>query len=181
MPADDVGFLSQFAADFSITRKDEPGLSLVIPFPDSDITQERILRSVIRQYFFPILAGTLVVNIGSNGSEKHLDDSSLLAHVIGMDEGFRREIEPFLKLTEWACRVDNFIQVKGVSPEVSPQWSENSVPAEVTSVARPKFEKGERLAFQVPVLVKPKEGSNQDSYFNVFLQRDLGLESHRAA
>jgi hypothetical protein len=181
MPTGDASFLAKFAADFSITRKDELGLSLVIPFPDSDITQERILRSVIRQYFFPILAGALVVSVGSNGSEKYLDESSLLAHVNGMDEAFRREIEPFLKLAEWACHVDNFIEVKDLPPEISPQWSENSVPAEVTSVVRPKFESGEHLAFRVPLLVKPKDGTTQSSYFKVFLQRDLGLENHRAA
>jgi hypothetical protein len=181
MPAGDASFLTKFAADFSITRKDELGLSLVIPFPDSDITQERILRSVIRQYFFPILAGALVVSVGSNGSEQYLDYSSLLAHVNGMDEAFRREIEPFLKLAEWACHVDHFIHVKDPAPEVSPQWSADSIPAEVAAVARPKFENGEHLAFWIPIVVKSKEGASQNSHFKVFLQRDLGLENHRAA
>jgi hypothetical protein len=181
MPTDDAAFLKQFAEDFSITRKAEPGLTLVIPFPDSDVTVDRIVRSVIRQYFFPILAGNLIVTIGTNGNEILLDNSTLLPTIGGMDEGFRRDFEPLLHLAEWACRVENFIEVQEVPPEIAPQWQEGALAAEIVSAMRPKFEKGERVAFHVPLTVKPKDGDPQKSHFYVFLQRDLTMENHRAA
>jgi hypothetical protein len=180
LPMKDATSLDQFTSDFCIARKGELGLSLVIPFPDADITQDKIARSVIRQYFFPILAGTLVVMVGANGSETLFDSSTLLPHVKRMDEDFRREMEPSLELGQWARDAGEFISVAETPQEVAPQWTQESLPVEVISTLRPRFEKGERLAFRVPVLVRPKEGANLPSHFKVFLQRDLAMDSHRA-
>lgn len=180
LPIRDATFVGKFASDFCVARKEEPGLSLVIPFPDGDITQDKIVRSVIRQYFFPVLAGTLVVVVGANGSETLLDNSTLLSYVNGMDEEFRREMKPPLELGQWARDIGEFVSVKETPQEVAPQWSQESLPAEVISTLRPRFEKGERLAFRIPVLVSPKEGVNLASHFKVFLQRDLAMDSHRA-
>jgi len=179
LPMADSGFLGQFADDFCIARKQEPGLSLVIPFPHEDISADKIVRSAIRQYFFPLLAGALMVVVGTNGTEVILDDEKLIAYVNGMEEEFRREIESLLQLGAWAHDASEFVAVADTPPESSPQWSQDSLSAEAISALRPRFEKGERLAFQVPLYVKPKEGVSQASHFKVFVQRDLGMNSHR--
>ena len=46
----------------AIAREREPGLSVVIPFPDQEIDNARLIRSVIHHYFYPILRGRLAVD-----------------------------------------------------------------------------------------------------------------------
>jgi len=61
MPTNHASFLDRLCGDFSISRRNEPGLSVVVPWVDEGITRDALLRAVIEDYFFPILCGGLVV------------------------------------------------------------------------------------------------------------------------
>ena len=55
LPVDNQQALDQFRKDFSLSRNFEPGLSIVVPFVDPEITSEHIKYAVIAEYFYPIL------------------------------------------------------------------------------------------------------------------------------
>jgi hypothetical protein len=65
MPVTDKAFIDEFSKQVGITRTTQSGLSLAIPFVNEKITEEVIMRGVIGNYYFPILAGRLVVEVGS--------------------------------------------------------------------------------------------------------------------
>ena len=65
MPVTDSSFIDSFRKQVGVTRTTQSGLSLVIPFVNEKITEEVIVRGVIGNYYFPILAGRLVVEVGS--------------------------------------------------------------------------------------------------------------------
>jgi hypothetical protein len=65
MPVVDPVLIDAFKKQVGITRTTQSGLSLVIPFVNDKITEEVIVRGVIGNYYFPILAGRLVVEVGS--------------------------------------------------------------------------------------------------------------------
>src|SRR5215469_1412501 len=79
-PFEDTGFLDQIRSDFSLARNNEPGLSVIVPFPDEDINYVRILKATLRQYFYPIMAGGLVVVVG----DLTVDQDSLGGIIAGM-------------------------------------------------------------------------------------------------
>ena len=62
IPITDEKLISDFSKKFSLTRTTEPGLSIVVPFPVEDITLEDMIASGISTYFFPILAGALILD-----------------------------------------------------------------------------------------------------------------------
>lgn len=64
LPTVDQATIEQFRSAFGITRRDEPGLSIAIPFVLNDITSEALVPEVIRNYFFPILTRKLIVEVG---------------------------------------------------------------------------------------------------------------------
>lgn len=66
LPVSDPELLQQFTEAASLSRTNEPGLSIVIPCVQSDITIEALMPHVIRNWFFPILTGHLVVEIGDH-------------------------------------------------------------------------------------------------------------------
>ncbi len=64
MPIDDNKSLSEFSSKFGLTRTNEPGLSVVIPYyKDSELTKDNVERAVIQHYFYPVLTKELVVDI----------------------------------------------------------------------------------------------------------------------
>jgi len=67
LPIEDAAFLEKFSDHFQIDRKEKPGLSIMIPYPekdqDKDIDPKDFIKSVIKHYFFPILSGYLIVEI----------------------------------------------------------------------------------------------------------------------
>lgn len=176
-PLDSAGFLEQFRSDFSLARSNEPGLSVIVPFPDEDITAARILKATLRQYFYPIMAGTLVVAIGS---DLVVDQDSIAGIVDGMEEGFKRDLRPVLQMAQWSIGVSSFVNTKEPPVDLAPKWESDCLPEDTVKDLRPKFEQGERLAFEVPVKVKPKDDGEQASFFRVFLERDESMEPHRA-
>ncbi|WP_425158495.1 hypothetical protein [Candidatus Binatus sp.] len=52
-----------FVHDFDLTRGRAPGLSLVIPFPDDDLTPDALVSAVIENSFHQIIDGKLVVHV----------------------------------------------------------------------------------------------------------------------
>ncbi len=181
MPVDQQAVLSEFASRFSLTRRNESGLSIVIPYPHDEITAERIAEAVIRQYFYAVLSGALVVMVGSDNRERELDDSSLLEAIEGNDETFHRELLPFVKLAEWACNDAEglFVTLQSPPQGEAPKWTRDAIQADQLPDLRTRFERGDRLAFRAPVWVKPVGAEPQQSFFDVFLQRDLTMENHQ--
>ena len=54
---------ARFVHDFDLRRGKEPGLSVVIPFPDDDLTPDEIVKSVIGNTFHQIITGHLIVQV----------------------------------------------------------------------------------------------------------------------
>lgn len=54
---------ARFVHDFDLRRGKEPGLSVVIPFPDEDLTPDEIVKAVIENTFHQIIAGHLIVQV----------------------------------------------------------------------------------------------------------------------
>ena len=179
LPFTDESTLGRFRTDFHLWRMVETGLSIVVLFPDPEITETGILKAVLRQYFYPIMKGTLCVSVTKNGTEIEVSDATLDTLVESMDESFRAEIEAMLKLAKWSLAVDAPTSTKQPAPSLAPKWETDSISADIVSILRPEFEKGSRLAFEVPVTVKRHDLAEQQSFFRVFLERDLDMQSDR--
>ena len=54
LPITDEVFLNEFSKQFRLTRANEPGLSVVIPFPNQELDRERMIVVAISNYFIPI-------------------------------------------------------------------------------------------------------------------------------
>jgi len=59
LPVKDPVYVRNFARATGITRADEPGLSIAIPFVRSDLSADALVRELVRNYYFPILTNQL--------------------------------------------------------------------------------------------------------------------------
>jgi hypothetical protein len=171
LPIEDPILLDRFADDFSVHRF-EPGLSIVVPyFRDDELSPDRVIESVVDQYFYPILRGDLVVEIVDGTRVQRIAHDTL-------DGLFARDtrVGRLCDLTRWSLeqKDENRIVLadRGVA---APRWDESVLEPPDLAVLRERFASGERLAFRIPILVKRKRARPASSWFDVYLEQDDSL------
>lgn len=149
-----------------IRGNDEPGLSIVVPYILETITEQRIVQAVLKNYFFPLLLGRLVVVVGSvtidadtfpalaqaSGGERFA--SGGLARFIASLRGVRKgEIVPHVLPANWLAT--------GMAAALGEQAVE----------LRGRYQNGECLCVRAPLLLKQKDGTELTTRVDLFLQK----------
>jgi hypothetical protein len=188
VPVEDKPAIENFTALFRLKRMTEPGLSVVVPFPYPDITAESLKAGVIKQFFYPIMAGTLAVTIHEGDIRILLDRQSILKMIsdgkLLMSEN-NGEIEDInlIKLFYFAqqaieMRPEEYISL--MEPEklnVAPHWEDTLFEGISLHDLRKKFDAGTIIGFRIPVKVQIKGHKQiQVSRFKAFVQRDGKLQ-----
>lgn len=190
-----------FRKAFQLTRLSEPGLSLVIPFPNGFVPSEAV-RTIITDFYYPIACGNLEVSIASmNIDASNIDE--IAGHVLPdetareMRSCFTKGYRAFVKGVI-AAEKNGFVPV-----QLKPGWDkttsikEDALPEGALDQLRALLEEGERISVRCPVNVRPRAGEKIPSWFDVhievpedldraeeaYIRRDLliGAESHLAA
>lgn len=102
LPIEDAAFIDSFSKTFDVQRGDDPGLTIVVPWCDIDLTDENLVRAVLRGYFWPILRGQLEVIVETGSIQTILDASSLENEIRKIGNDLEREILPLVELAKWA-------------------------------------------------------------------------------
>ncbi len=178
LPVDDPEVTGRFIRDFTIRRRNEPGLSVVIPFPDGEIKPEAVIRAVIHQYFFPLLAEDLVVAVAFGRNQQVLDARSIFQFISLSDWSDKDEILRRLELAKWSLGLtpDQFEQLREPAANRAPKWEESLFEKEQLRHLRKDFDNGGRLALLAPLWVKRAHGDLQHSSFKIIMERDPLLD-----
>jgi hypothetical protein len=181
LPIEDCGFIDSFSRAFDVQRGNEPGLTIVVPWCDLELTDENLIRAVLRGYFWPILRGQLEVIVETGSIQTVLDASSLGNEITKIGNDLEREILPLVELAKWAGRLSDpdYIQLKSLDADRPWQWSKELFLADSLSDLQNRYERGERIAIRVPVGVREKNRSPRGSFFDIFLYRDGSEQSGR--
>lgn len=171
LPVDDAEVIDTFRQDFGVARSREPGLSVVIPYPDPDLTPEAVLPSVVRHYFLPILAGDLVVEVVRDGRAETLDARTVMRLVESLGGGEGARLQPLVELARWGLDLaaERFLKLPEPPSGAAPRWGADEGLDQALAPLRRQFATGERIALRVPVWVKPANADAALASFDVFL------------
>lgn len=103
---DDSEIAEEARTDFRLERTpDEPGCSIVIPFPKSNFTPKALVNSIVRDFSMPILAGKLNVdvngvNINASNIASLSDKSEVNEHNSFLSEAIHAKPDASVKVTE---------------------------------------------------------------------------------
>lgn len=171
LPIEDPILLDRFVDDFGVNRM-ASGLSIVVPYyRDDELTLDSITKSVVDQYFYPILRGDLAVEV-VDGARMQQIDAGTIETLFAVDSSVARLCE----LTRWSLAQKDDARI--VLPErgpSAPKWDENVFEAQQLAALRERFASGQRLAFRVPIQVKRKRARPAGSWFDVYLEHDDSL------
>ena len=176
VPVTDLQVTANFKNNMKLKRFDQPGLSIMIPFPAEELNAGSIMEVAIINYFFPILTRKLSLEI----SGEILDDTTIreLCNKYAADK--IKDAEKLFDFIEACHNTDseNMIIAK-------PDWRNDGRVAEDDfleadlEVLRQKFSKGEMVAVRFPIEIIKKDKSKQSSYFDTFLKSEDSVSAGR--
>jgi hypothetical protein len=173
LPFDDEQITDRFSSDFRLERKNEPGLSVVVPFVDFEtISVGNLKRAVVSDYFYPLLAKALVVNIETPDGATIIN-SETLSDVIQSDTDLVKELLPQIELAKWAilCPEQEIFKLNPCDPR-RPAWSNDLIPFDAFKLLKEKLLRGDKIAIRANLYVREKGKQPVASYFDVFLIQD---------
>lgn len=175
MPTEDSEVLENFRKTFDLQRgPTEPGLSLVVPWYDSEIDESWIVKSVLRDYFYPILNGKLEVMVETPLVKAVLDSKHMRDEIGRMGGELAKELNPLIDLAQWAREVhpDQVIALLASPANGALYWESSMFSGDVTKRLRDAFAKGEKLALSVPLIIRKKGADVEKSFFRIYMVRD---------
>ncbi len=182
LPVNDAYIIDEFASLFYLRRgRNEPGLSLVIPWPDPEITDAAIINAVLRDYFYPILSGQLQVIVETPSVQTILDSHTLKDEVGKLAPEIAGDLKSLIDLADWAHNLTDEDRIISIcpDPEYAWQWSKSQFTDEQLASLRASYYAGHKLAVRVPVVVRKRTGETEASFFDIYLVRDGSEHSGR--
>jgi hypothetical protein len=177
-PSRDPVLLSTFRKVFGITRQDEPGLSVVVPWLINDITMGGIRDAVLGEYFLPLLRGELVVELVENGVATVIDADAVRSFALTANDR---------RLRERLALAVEVIDGKGVALDwpATLAWSDLTIrhedlPDTLRELLNGTLDEGRTVSVTIPVTVGLKKaGGPLEGRLTVHLRRVEGIGSLR--
>jgi hypothetical protein len=161
VPVDDAAVLDAFARDFCLTRGIQPGLSLVVPYPDPELTPDAIVPSIVRHYFLPIIRRDLEVEVVRDGTSIQLNGSTLSRFLQDVPWDDRERFQRLVDLVKWGLAIARSDHAGIAEPSESnaPRWTDHSIGADEVARLKERLNSSQRIALTVPVWVKSVAGA----------------------
>jgi hypothetical protein len=152
-----------------------------IPYPDLSIDHDSIARSLVTHYFYPILKGTMKVELVAPGGSMVLDHERLRESAQCLFASQPVELQNLKRvfdLIEWSASLpaDEWTAANDLPPGKAPTWDQVSFREEDLARLRARYEHKKRLAIRIPLKVQEKKQVPKTSHVHVFLERDPSQE-----
>lgn len=180
IPIEADALLDDFCGSFGLERDHKPGLSVVIPEPDPELKPADVIRSAIVQYFYPIIAGELIVDVQTGEHAVHLDSSTIdrITAELGPSMRFNPEtLRNLYELARWAQALPSGERIELVPTGAgnAATWSEALFPSGSLELLQRRWERGERIAVRAWLPVQKRSTPARETAFDLYLQRDDSL------
>ena len=165
VPTNDEALCASLSEAVGFSRKKEPGLSLAIPFIQTEITSEQILTATIRNYYFPIITGRLTVLVDDIAVDARTFDA--IAASLPTDAISQSTLE-FVRQLQKQREEDH----DAVIPVA---WQQTKITGELlgsdaTNRLRDKFKSGSMLSVRAPLLLRDKSGRDFETHIDLFIK-----------
>lgn len=161
----------EFLETISNTRRRvKTGLSIIIPYIHDSINEQDLVKSVLRNYYFPIISGHLEVEVGFEG--KLLKINSATFGQIFKKTDLNPKIIPVSFLTEVSRRLADQDNALISLPMQTQGFSKLNFDDSEIEELKAKFKDGKLIHVKVPITLKRKDQQYEHGNFHLFLQSD---------
>jgi hypothetical protein len=176
MPISDSESIAAFKRLFKLARSDETGLSVVIPYLDPTVDVTSVTRAILAGFFYPILTGTLLVEVVDEHDQITVIDSASIQSVVqNQPAALASQMQPLFDLTQAAMNPDGFTQLSLPPDPDSPKWDKACIPESARPLIHDLLENQDVVKLTVPVNIREKKGGQKiahESEMKLILKRD---------
>lgn len=176
LPVEEPREIARFRADWHLSRRSEPGLSIVVPFIHEDLRAEGLLQAVAAHFFVSILRGRLEVEVG--GDELgivRLDAEGLEAACRRVTwDGSRRtkrHMSPPIGFVRGCLRHPPAFVTDILGEDRVPTLDEKALGALPLADLRTRFAAGEVVSVRIRLALPRRQGRTEVGEFDVHVQR----------
>lgn len=177
LPVVDPAKLGTFSQEWHLSRKDEPGTSIVSPYIPNELRADRLLQAVVVHFFTRILRGEMIVEVvGKEVGTKTLNKGTIEALCGEMKwDGPKRSKRhapppiPFVKHC-LANEPEAVTELLGKS-KIPSSIDESAFPKEILHNLRAEFAGGDLVGARVRLHLPRKQEADQEGHLDVFVQR----------
>jgi len=171
--ADDNGFIlpycdgekiEAFKKDFQLTREEESGLSVVVPWIDPEISEETVIDAVVRNYFYPILCGIMTVKLKTKTRNFILNADNIYDEAKKLDIKEKTHLVEIIEIAKFATEKSAEEQERiiiDLSKENKPEWKNDIISTECQGTIRSKLDSGKIIALKAVLKVRSKVLKNE--------------------
>ncbi len=173
--------LKKFRHEWKLTRNQESGLSVVVPYVADELRAESLLRLVVVNFFLPIIKGELVVDVSGptpfgQRQEWRVDSTSIVSICDELKWNGKVTLKlasaPPIKFAKDCLKeIPNCLVTKLLGESRLPTLEESSFDTETLDIIRRKYLAEEIVAVRVKSLLPRKSGSAETGELLAFLQR----------
>ncbi|MGC3938745.1 hypothetical protein ACOTTU_13150 [Roseobacter sp. EG26] len=164
LPVQNIKEVAQFKALFGVERTDQKGLSVAIPYLIDSITDATILAGVVNNYYFPILAGRLEVEVGDV-----LVNSATFMDVAA-NVGKTGPSVPFEFVNEISNGLGSQEVTEALATIGDTRLSSQHLSTEQVETMKAAFSGGGLVHLRVPVVLKPKGNTEKTGKIDLFVR-----------
>lgn len=179
LPVEDSTLFTQLVSDFGLARSlDRTGLSLIMPYVQQEVTANKLSEHVVREYFWPIMNGQLVVEVAENGHSQMFNSTSIRENLKDLLLPEQMEqIVPFTALAAKALTEKGYLTVdlKASDSPSQPKWDKEYLPKETASQIHEELAKPDgflRVRCHLHVQ-ESKSNEARTSHFDIYLSKDV--------
>jgi len=174
IPLQDADLVGDFHKHLGLARQNNPGLSIVIPFPVDDLSVEKMISIGIVNYFFPILTGNLVLRF--NDTEVNAATLRALAETYAKDGIHDADARfDFIESVSSCMASGSAIEIKDTAWASDGRLTESVFDPAQLDTMRKQFRDGELVALKLPIPISHKTNGRTVSHFSIFVQRPAEL------
>lgn len=178
-PEVDTGIVDQFVQAAGLTRRREPGLSIVVACANPAISEGALIPHVLSNYFFPILTGSLVVQVGATEISATTFDALATEHgdrnlSDGMIASFIRELQS-VRMNE-----PGYSLRPGWDRAPSAQALAGALLDEEIVEMRRSYGQGELVSVRATLDLTRRDGAVVSTYVDLFLRKSPDLNIGQA-
>jgi len=172
VPVSDPDLVDRFFGEFQLARKEGPGLSVIIPFPNRSFRVEKMIGVAVANYFYPLITGQLTLAFD--------DIEVTAANVRELAEKYAKEkfsdIEALFDFVESTHRAadDDLLVLRETWADDKKLDEDDFDPADLDRM-RSKFVNGEIVGVKLPLSLTRKSGEKIKTSFRVFIQKPENL------
>ena len=188
MPINSDDEIESVCLDFDLAERIyEQGLSIIIPYPNQNLTPGQIAYAAMSEYFLPIVRGDLKVRIIDEEKEDQLviDSNAITTQIDELIEFTNKHDDIVDTNQSWSLKravdlatfADKSIRDKEFIPIDCGKGNLNTIVVPDLENVRAQYERGDSLAFGLRIEVERKKTTNSkfiDEFF-VFIKKDDDL------